>query len=92
MGAQEGARLEARGDVLLAKGDRAGAMAEYEAARKVQPVGTGESSAETSSAGLLDLKIADLKGAPLPGAMPVLEAPPAGNPAAPATFTPATKP
>jgi predicted negative regulator of RcsB-dependent stress response len=91
MGAQEGARLEARGDVLLAKGDRAGALAEYEAARKVQPPST-DASPETTSVGLLDLKIADLKGAPLPGAMPALAAPAADKGPAPATFAPVKKP
>lgn len=77
MGLHEPARLEVRGDVLLAKGDRAGALQEYEAARKLLPAvendqgGVGE---------LLDLKIADLTG-------PALQAPaaPASAPAAEAT-------
>jgi predicted negative regulator of RcsB-dependent stress response len=93
MSAQEGARLEARGDVLLAKGDRAGALAEYEAARKAQPTGIADASPDTSAIGLLDLKIADLKGAPLPAAPAVAPAPaPAGAAPAPATFAPAAKP
>ncbi len=58
LGAQEPARLEARGDILLAKGDQAGALASYEEARQLHP-GGGD---EQDSAGLLDLKIADLKG------------------------------
>jgi predicted negative regulator of RcsB-dependent stress response len=41
-----------RGDALLAKGDRAGALREYRAAR--------DSGADTVDAGLLDLKISDL--------------------------------
>jgi predicted negative regulator of RcsB-dependent stress response len=43
---------EARGDVLLAKGDREGALREYRAARA--------SGANTVDTGLLDLKISDL--------------------------------
>lgn len=43
---------EARGDVLLAKGDREGALREYRAART--------SGANTVDTGLLDLKISDL--------------------------------
>jgi len=58
LGAQEPARLEARGDILLAKGDKAGALASYEEARQLHP-GGGD---EQDSTGLLDLKIADLKG------------------------------
>jgi predicted negative regulator of RcsB-dependent stress response len=56
LGAQESARLEARGDILLAQDDLAGALASYEEARQVHPGGR-EDSRE-----LLDLKIADLKG------------------------------
>ncbi|HET9865519.1 MAG TPA: tetratricopeptide repeat protein, partial [Steroidobacteraceae bacterium] len=52
------ARLaDARGDVLLAKGDRAGALREYLAARD----GAGEGLVDTE---LLDLKIRDLGGSP----------------------------
>jgi predicted negative regulator of RcsB-dependent stress response len=52
--------LEARGDVLLAKGDSMGALAAYEAARKALP----ESQAAVSGVGeLLDLKINDLRAA-----------------------------
>ena len=50
--------LETRGDILLAKGDRAGALQAYEDARKLVPA--GESGAG-DVAELLDLKIADLR-------------------------------
>jgi predicted negative regulator of RcsB-dependent stress response len=59
-GAHQAAYTEARGDILLAKGDRAAALKEYEAARKLAPpdqqgvAGIGE---------LIDLKINDLKAA-----------------------------
>jgi predicted negative regulator of RcsB-dependent stress response len=59
-GAHQAAYTEARGDILLSKGDRAAALKEYEAARKLAPAdqpgvaGIGE---------LLDLKINDLKAA-----------------------------
>jgi predicted negative regulator of RcsB-dependent stress response len=59
----EAARLEVRGDILFAKGDREGALKEYLAARarlpeiELQEGGVGE---------LLDLKIADLGGTPPP--------------------------
>ena len=43
---------QVRGDVLMAKGDRAGALKEYRAAR--------ESTGETVDTGLLDLKIGEL--------------------------------
>lgn len=79
MGEHEAARLEVRGDVLLARGEREAALAEYQAAREqlpaveLEPGGVGE---------LLDLKIADLSGPPLPGA-PLPGAPaPAPAPAA----------
>lgn len=58
LGTQEAARLEALGDILLARGDQAGALARYEEARQLHPGDGGEDD----SAGLLDLKIADLKG------------------------------
>ena len=48
---------DARGDVLLAKGDRAGALREYLAAR------TGENNGRVDIE-LLDLKIRDLGGTP----------------------------
>jgi predicted negative regulator of RcsB-dependent stress response len=48
---------DTRGDVLLAKGDRAGALREYLAAR------TGESKGQVDTE-LLDLKIRDLGGTP----------------------------
>ena len=56
MSTQEPARLEVRGDILLAKGDAAGALASYEQARELHPGG-----GEQDSTGLLDLKIADVK-------------------------------
>jgi predicted negative regulator of RcsB-dependent stress response len=50
--------LEARGDVLFAKGDKAGALQEYESARKLLP----ENQQGTAGVGeLLDLKINDLR-------------------------------
>jgi predicted negative regulator of RcsB-dependent stress response len=62
MGVHEPARLEVRGDVLLASGDRDGALREYEAARLLLPeVEQGEGEVGE----LLGLKIADLGGAPL---------------------------
>lgn len=59
-GAFESAFAEARGDVRLAKGDREGALREYEAARAAL-------GADVSGAGveaLLDLKINDLRPPP----------------------------
>jgi predicted negative regulator of RcsB-dependent stress response len=59
-GRHQPAYLEARGDVLLAKGDRNAALAAYEAARKSLP----DSQAAVSGVGdLLDLKINDLRAA-----------------------------
>ena len=59
-GRHQPAYLEARGDVLLAKGDSAGALAAYESAKKALP----ESQADVSGVGeLLDLKINDLRAA-----------------------------
>jgi predicted negative regulator of RcsB-dependent stress response len=52
---------DARGDVLLAKGDRAGALREYLAAR------SGEADGRIDTE-LLDLKIRDLGGTPPPSA------------------------
>jgi predicted negative regulator of RcsB-dependent stress response len=52
---------DARGDVLLAKGDRAGALREYMAAR------SGEADGRVDTE-LLDLKIRDLGGTPPPAA------------------------
>lgn len=87
MGLHEAARLEVRGDVLFARGDREAALKEYQAAREQLPPveleegGVGE---------LLDLKIADLSGTPLqmPEAAVDAGAPsataPASSPAAPA--------
>jgi predicted negative regulator of RcsB-dependent stress response len=62
MGEHQLAFLEARGDVHFAKGDRAAALREYEAARKLVP--TGE-QANADAGELLDLKINDLRGVPL---------------------------
>jgi predicted negative regulator of RcsB-dependent stress response len=61
MGEHESARLETRGDVLLASGDREGALKEYEAARKLL---TERDREEGAVGELLDLKIADLGGKP----------------------------
>lgn len=61
MAEHEAARLEIRGDILFAKGDREGALKEYQAARERLPAvelqegGVGE---------LLALKIADLGATP----------------------------
>lgn len=81
MGPHEAARLEARGDVLLAKGDRAAALAEYEAARKLL---SGDEAGAQGTGEVLDLKIADL-GGPTAAA----EAPATAE-AAPAAEAPAT--
>jgi len=59
LAAHESTRLEVRGDILFAKGDREGALKEYLASRKAMP------AAELGEGGLvelLDLKIADLGG------------------------------
>lgn len=71
LGMQEPARLEARGDILLANGDSAGALASYEEARQLHP-GTGD---QEDSSELLDLKIADVKGS-----LPAAPAAPAEQP------------
>lgn len=88
MGPYESARLEVRGDVLFAKGDRAGALKEYQAARKLlRPEQLGEGSVGE----LLDLKIGDLGGTPAGASPEAVEAPdsaPAPAPAAGATPAP----
>jgi predicted negative regulator of RcsB-dependent stress response len=60
MGSFQSAYLEVRGDVLFAKGDRAGALKEYEAARALLAT---ESGGQEGVGPLLDLKISDLKAA-----------------------------
>jgi len=84
LGQHEAARLEVRGDVLLARGEREAALKEYQAAREQLP------AVELESGGvgeLLDLKIADLSGPALAGA-PTPGAPaPAPAPAEPAAAT-----
>ena len=60
MGPYQSAFLETRGDVLFAKGDRAGALKEYEAARALL---TAEAAGQEGVGPLLDLKISDLKAA-----------------------------
>ena len=57
MGEHQAAYTETRGDSLLSKGDRAGALREYEAALKLQPT----DEAGSSVAALLELKINDLR-------------------------------
>jgi predicted negative regulator of RcsB-dependent stress response len=60
MGEHQSAYLEVRGDVQLAKGDRAAALQDYEASRKLLT----EGQAGVEGVGeLLDLKISDLKAA-----------------------------
>jgi predicted negative regulator of RcsB-dependent stress response len=77
-GVHQPAFLEARGDVLFARGDHAGALREYEAARKLVPA--GESTTESATE-LLDLKIGDLRGSGV-----------AATAVAPAAPAPATTP
>jgi predicted negative regulator of RcsB-dependent stress response len=61
MGEHQSAYLDVRGDIHLAKGDRAAALQDYEASRKLLT----ENQAGTEGVGqLLDLKISDLKAAP----------------------------
>jgi len=86
MGEHEAARLEIRGDILFARGDREGALKEYQAARgklpaaELQEGGVGE---------LLDLKIADLGGKPAAAqAAPAAEPAPAVETAPAAEATP----
>ena len=57
-GVHQAAYLEARGDVLLAKGDAVGALKEYQAARKLVPA---EQAGVAGVGELLDLKISDLQ-------------------------------
>ena len=60
MGPYQSAFLETRGDVLYAKGDKAGALKDYEAALRLLP----ESQQGTAGVGeLLELKINDLRPA-----------------------------
>ena len=77
MGPYESARLEVRGDILLAKSDSAGALQEYQAARKLlRPEQLGEGSVGE----LLDLKIGDLGATPAgatPAAVEAAESAPA---------------
>lgn len=58
MGTHQPAYLEARGDVLLATGDRAGALRLYQEARVLLPA---DQSGQGGVDELLDLKIADLQ-------------------------------
>jgi predicted negative regulator of RcsB-dependent stress response len=58
MGEFQSAYLETRGDVLYAKGDRAGALKNYEAARELL---TPESAGKEGVGPLLELKISELK-------------------------------
>jgi predicted negative regulator of RcsB-dependent stress response len=82
VGKYQAAYTETRGDILLSKGDRAGALREYEAARKLQPEGQGGSSV----AAVLDLKINDLRTAAAPTSTAAPTAASAPTPApAPAT-------
>jgi predicted negative regulator of RcsB-dependent stress response len=81
-GRHQSAYLEARGDVLFAKGDRTAALAAYEAAKKLLPA----SQAGVSGVGeLLDLKINDLRAAAAtaPAAAPAVAAPAPASPAKP---------
>src|SRR5690349_6944430 len=67
MGQYQAAYIEARGDVLRSKGDHAGALKEYESARKLLPpeqqgvAGVGE---------ILDLKLNDLRASAPAAAAP----------------------
>ncbi len=82
MAEHEPARLEVRGDVLLAQGDREAALKEYEAAKALLP----EAESQEGGVGeLLDLKIADLRGAPLQGAAVAAAPAASATPATPAT-------
>ncbi|MEO8316055.1 MAG: tetratricopeptide repeat protein [Pseudomonadota bacterium] len=58
MGPYQSAYLETRGDVLFAKGDHAGALKAYEAARALL---TPDSAGPEGVGPLLELKISDLK-------------------------------
>lgn len=87
MGVHEEARLEARGDILLAKGDRAGALKEYLAALALLPAADAEDAPPVRE--LLELKIRDLGGTP-PVAKPAVESPAPAAAAAPAPAPEAT--
>jgi predicted negative regulator of RcsB-dependent stress response len=90
LGMQEAARQEARGDILFAKGDRAGALAAYEQALKLQPADPESSDGQGGARELLDLKIADLKGSgPAAAAPPPAAAPAPAAPTAPTVPAPA---
>ncbi len=60
MGEHQSAYLEVRGDVQLAKGDRAAALQAYEDSRKLL---TENQTGAEGVGELLDLKISDLKAA-----------------------------
>jgi len=83
MGKHQAAYVEARGDVLHAKGDQAGALKEYESALKLLPP---EQAGVAGVGELLELKIDDLRASLAAPAAPAT-APPAG-----ATSTAPTKP
>jgi predicted negative regulator of RcsB-dependent stress response len=89
-GPHQSAYAEARGDALYAKGDKAGALREYEVSRDAL-VGSGGSPAVITGS-LLELKIADLRSElpPTPAAAPAPASAPAAAPA-PAAPTPDTK-
>jgi len=73
MGPHQAAYAEARGDVLRAKGDQAGALKQYESARKLLPP---EQAGVAGVGELLDLKINDLRAsAAAPVASPAPAAP-----------------
>jgi predicted negative regulator of RcsB-dependent stress response len=58
MGEHQSAYLEVRGDVLYAKGDRAGALKDYEASRALL---SADAAGPDGVGQILDLKISDLK-------------------------------
>lgn len=58
MGPHQSTYLEIHGDVLLAKGDKAGALKDYEASRKAL---TEDQAGADGVGQILDLKISDLK-------------------------------
>lgn len=77
-GAYEGQYDEIRGDILLRKGDPAGALREYRQAREKILANAGGAAQDLTA--LLDLKIHDLETEP--GAAPPAQAPAAAPPAA----------
>lgn len=79
MGKQEPARLEARGDILFAKGDRAGALAAYEEALKLLPPAQETADGQGGVSELLELKIADLKSSSAAAAPAAPASPPAAG-------------